>query len=230
MARRSKDGAAGTETRQRILDAASAMFAEHGVEGVSLRELTTRAEVNLAAVHYHFGSKEAVLAEVFSRSARKIADWRLELLSKVGRHEDGRPYLEDVLDAFLRPALGSSRRQNRSFVRLRARLALERDEAIRRILGDAFDESSRATIEALAEALPGLPRQELFWRFHFLIGSMFYTMADPGRIQALSKGECNPTDADEALERMVATFAHVFRQAVDENAGRAPAPKAAVGD
>ncbi len=211
---RTRASAPGVLTRERILDAASEMFAERGVEAVSLRELTVKAGVNLAAVHYHFGSKEGLLAEVFARSSKPIVKWRLDLLSAVDRDAAGRPYLEHVLEAFLRPSLQSGRRQNASFVQLRARLALERDDAVRQILSVAFDASSKRFIEAVAEAVPGLPREELYWRFHFLIGSMFYTMADSGRIQTLSGGECDPGDTDEALRRMVAVFADVFRSAV----------------
>ncbi len=207
---KTRESAPGALTRERILDAAKEMFAERGVEAVSLRELTLKAGVNLAAVHYHFGSKEGVLAEVFARSSKPIVKWRLDLLEKVRRHPDGRPVLEDVLEAFLRPSLQSGRRQNASFVQLRARLALERDDAIKRILSDAFNASSRQFLDAFAQALPGLPRDELYWRFHFLIGSMFYTMADSGRIQALSGGECDPSDTEEALRRLVKVFSGVF--------------------
>ncbi|SFT47583.1 TetR family transcriptional regulator [Mesorhizobium sp. YR577] len=201
----------GALTRDRILEAARELFAEHGVEAVSLRELTSRAGVNLAAIHYHFGSKDALLEELFSRSSQPIVKWRLELLSNVRRREDGRPILEDVLEAFLRPALSSGRRQNSTFVRLRARLALERHESIRRILSTAFDVSSRAIIEAIGEALPELPRSELYWRFHFVIGAMFYTMADSGRIQALSEGQCDPGNVEESIRRLVAISASIFR-------------------
>jgi AcrR family transcriptional regulator len=228
---KTRESPPGALTRERILDAAKEMFAQRGVEAVSLRELTIKAGVNLAAVHYHFGSKEGVLAEVFARSSKSIVKWRLDLLEKVRRHPDGRPYLEDVLEAFLRPSLQAGRRQNADFVQLRARLALERDEAVRRILSQAFDASSRKFIEAIAEALPGLPRQELYWRFHFLIGSMFYTMADSGRIQALSEGECDPSDTEEALRRLVCVFSQVFLDGVAEGmaAGASPRARSAAG-
>jgi len=222
MAAKNQASPPGALTRDRILEAARELFAEHGVEAVSLRELTGRAGVNLAAIHYHFGSKDALLEELFSRSSQPIVRWRLELLANVRKHEDGRPVLEDVLDAFLRPALSSGRRQNSTFVRLRARLALERTESVRRILSNAFDESSRLTIEAIGKALPDLPRDELYWRFHFLIGTMFYTMADSGRIQALSDGKCDPSHVEESLRRMVAVFANVFRNGVPD--GRTGAP------
>lgn len=212
----SRESLSGALTRERILNAAKEMFAQRGVNAVSLRELTTRAGVNLAAVHYHFGSKEGVLAEVFARSSKPIVKWRLDLLAKVRRHPDGRPYLDDVLEAFLRPSLQAGRRQNTSFMQLRARLALERDEASKRILSEAFDASSRQFLEAFAEALPGLPQDELYWRFHFLIGSMFYTMADSGRIQTLSGGACDPSDTEEALRRLVEVFSGVLRAGVPE--------------
>jgi hypothetical protein len=97
---------------------------------------------------------------------------------------------------------------------------LERGEATRRILSGSFDESSRQFMDALAAAMPDLPREELNWRFHFLIGAMVYTMADSGRIQTLSDGACDPSDSEEALERMVAVFAGVFRAGVS---GKVPA-------
>ena len=108
-----REGPPGALTRERILDAAKEMFARRGVEAVSLRELTIKAGVNLAAVHYHFGSKEGVLAELFARSSKAIVKWRLDLLAKVRRHRDGRPYLEDVLEGFLRPSLAGAGRAAR---------------------------------------------------------------------------------------------------------------------
>jgi AcrR family transcriptional regulator len=226
---KTREGPPGALTRERILDAAKEMFARRGVEAVSLRELTIKAGVNLAAVHYHFGSKEGVLAELFARSSKAIVKWRIDLLEKVRRHPDGRPYLEDVLEAFLRPALQAGRRQNTDFVHLRARLALERDEAVRRILSQAFDASSRKFIEAIADAVPGLPRQELYWRFHFLIGSMFYTMADSGRIQALSDGECDPSETEEGLKRLVVVFSKVFLDGVPQGARARTSARARAG-
>ena len=204
MARAKKRKETGEATRERILATGERLMAEHGLEGVSLRELTSLADVNLASVHYHFGSKEEVLAEVFELRAKPLTERRMELLAAVSREADGRPVLEDVLSAFLRPSLEIALREGgENFLRLRARLAYERNETSRAILAKAFDKSSAAFLEALAEALPDLPPEDLFWRFHFVLGIMAYSMANPGRIQSLTKGVCEAGDMEAAMRHMI---------------------------
>jgi AcrR family transcriptional regulator len=200
------------EVRERVLEAAEALFAEHGFDAVSFRDLTGRAGVSLSAVHYHFGSKEALLGEVFARSARPITERRLHLLDQVGLGADGRPSLERVLEAFLRPAfeVTGNDRANR-FNRLRARVAFETTATARRILGAAFDECDNRFIAMLSAAVPGLSRREVLWRFHFLVGAMIYTMADPGQLEGLSDGLCSPADVEEVSRRMVPYLAAAFR-------------------
>jgi AcrR family transcriptional regulator len=202
--------------RQRLIDAAEMLFAEHGWAGVSIRTIAGAADVSLAALNYHFGEKENLLAEIFAARARPIAEERMRLLRQV--NADPAASLEDVIEAFLRPAL-SKGAENRMFARLRARLATEPEAFSRRILSEAFDESSRLCIEGLRQRLPELPEEALYWRFHFLMGTMVYTMADSGRIQALTDGSCDPGDVEQALRHIVPFLAAGFR------AG-APAPRA----
>ncbi len=194
--------------RQRLIDAAERLFAERGWNGVSIRTIAAAADVSLAALNYHFGLKENLLAEIFAARARPIADERRRLLAAI---EDGRTAtLEDVIEAFLRPALAVGA-ENRMFAKLRARLATEPEEFSRGILSDAFDDSSKLCIAALQKCLPNLPPEALSWRFHFLMGAMVYTMADSGRIQALTNGSCDPGDVDAALRHIVPFLAAGFR-------------------
>jgi AcrR family transcriptional regulator len=203
---------AGFGTPERILMAAEKLFSERGIDGVSLREITTAAGVNSAAVHYHFGSKEVVLGELFAVRARPISDRREELLGKLKMDKDGRPVLEDVLLAFLIPALESlNTPDNLAFSMLRARMAFEREDLRRAALGKAFDRSSALALKALARALPDLPAKTLHWRFHFLLGSMVYTMAMPGRIESITQGKLNTGDPAAALTHMVRFAAAGFR-------------------
>ncbi|WP_144632074.1 TetR/AcrR family transcriptional regulator [Bordetella genomosp. 13] len=202
----------GTSTPERILQAAERLFSERGVDGVSLREITAAAQVNSAAAHYHFGSKEEVLKELFAVRARPIAERRVELLGQLKRNRQGRPVLEDVLRAFLWPALDAlNTPEGLAFTLLRARMAFEREEVRREVLANAFDASSRLAMDELAKALPKLPVTELRWRFHFLLGAMVYTMAVPGRLESITEGGIDTRDATTALEQLVRYAAAGFR-------------------
>lgn len=206
---------AGIGVRERILEVAERLFAEHGMTGVGLRAISAEANVNLASIAYHFGSKDGLLEALFAQRAAPIAQERLRLLALCSEGNKT-PTLENILDAFLRPALTlgvEPRFGGPAFVKLRARLGTESETLARKILAKAFDRSSRQFIEALAQTLPQMPRAEIEWRFHFMLGAMFYTMADSGRIQALTDGRCDPGDVTRALHHMIPFLAAGFRSA-----------------
>lgn len=203
---------AGASTPERILQAAERLFSERGIGDVSLREITTAAGVNSAAAHYHFGSKDAVLDELFTRRAQPIAEGRERLLGKLKLNRQGRPVLEDVLRAFLQPALDLlNTPEGLAFTRLRARMVFEREEVRRQIMGKSFDRTNEMAFRALARALPRLAPKELYWRFHLLLGTMVYTMARPGRIESMSKGGVDTSDPRAALDHLVRFAAAGFR-------------------
>jgi len=182
--------------------------------GVGLRAITAAANVNLASVAYHFGSKDGLLEELFALRAAPIAQERMRLLSECETKAGGAPALEDIIDAFLRPALTlgiEKRLGGPAFVRLRARLGTEPETIARKILSKAFDLSSKRFMEAVAHALPEIPRAQVEWRFHFMLGTMVYTMSNSGRIQALTGGRCDPGDVKQALKYMVPFLAAGFR-------------------
>lgn len=209
---RSEAVAEQTDTRARILQEAEALFAEHGFDAVSMRDLTARAGVNLAAVNYHFGSKQALLAAVFASRANALVEERLRLIDKLPRDKQGRPALEAVIEAFLRPSLEMSQQPGGTHhMRLRARLALERVGSGATQYPEIFDQSNGRYIDAICEALPALPRDEVYWGFHALLGIQNYTMANSGRIQHLSDGACDPTDVEATLTRLVPFIAAGFR-------------------
>jgi AcrR family transcriptional regulator len=203
---------AEASTPQRILLAAERLFSERSIGDVSLREITAAAGVNSAAAHYHFGSKDAVLDELFAWRARPIAEQREQLLSQVKTDRQGKPVLEDVLRAFLRPALDMlNSPEGLAFTMLRARMVFEREEVKRNVLNRAFDRTNKMALQALGKALPKLSQHELLWRFHFMLGTMVYTMARPGRVESISHGEIDTTDPEAALEHMVRFVAAGFR-------------------
>lgn len=201
--------------RERILAMAAKLFAERGLD-VGLRTITAEAHVSLAAVNYYFRSKEGLLEELFEQFSRPMAQERLRRLALCEPIPGRPPMLEQLLEAFLRPGftLGiEPRLGGAAFVKLRARLAVETEDLARRIFARAFDDSSRQFLDAIAAILPDIPRTDIEWRFHFLLGSQFYTMANSGRIQTLTNGSCDPGNVELALQHLIPFVAAGFRSA-----------------
>jgi len=208
-------------TKNRILDTAERLFAELGYDATSLRQVTREAEVNLAAVHYHFGGKIPLLRAVFERRVDRINLDRLAQLEAVEATAGDAPApLEGVLEAFLGPPLRYTVPQEEGwhhFMVLVGRLNTSSGEAFDAVK-DVFQEVRGRFFPAIRRAVPGLPPEELAWRVHFLIGSMCTLVADPARIEAFSMGACRGDDPEESLRQLV-TFAAAGL--------RAPAPSRA---
>jgi AcrR family transcriptional regulator len=170
-------------TRERILGVAEMLFARHGFAGASLRQVTAAAKVNLAAVNYHFGSKESLIEEVFRRRLDELNRLRLAALSEVA----ARPAhnLEDVLGAFIRPVLEQTMDSagGAAFVRVLARAYAEHDERLRRFLSDNYGHVFREFALAFARLLPQLSKDELYWRLDIVAGALTYAMADFGMVK-----------------------------------------------
>lgn len=202
------------ERRQAILDVAEALFAENGIAATSVRSILATAGANVAAVHYHFGSKEKLVEEVFRRRAEKIANERVRGLKRALADPDKTWRLERIVRAFLESGFtgGDTPEGAARFARLRARISTEDTELARRLLAECFDASSRQFIAAIATVLPDLDEVAVAWRFHAMLGVMVYTMANPGRIQKLTNGTCDPSNYLDAVDRMVPIVAAMFRQ------------------
>jgi hypothetical protein len=105
------------------------------------------------------------------------------------------------------------------FTRLRAIMSAEGNEVARRIIAQTFDDTSHAFIDAIHESLPHIPRTEIVWRSHFLLGALYYTLVTPERVSRLSRGDADGADAAEAIEQLVkATVASLQAPALDRPA------------
>jgi AcrR family transcriptional regulator len=173
------------------------------------------AGVNLAAVHYHYGSKEALLDAVVARRAAPVNVERLESLEAVERVSGGKPSLEMVLQAFLAPAFRLSKDPARGqtvFPRLMARLHSEGGDVTRKILQKHFGEILPRFLRAIHDAVPELPISEMFWRWHFAIGAMAHSLSvSPDELKRLTEGLLSSDDAEITLERIVQFLAAGFR-------------------
>jgi AcrR family transcriptional regulator len=170
-------------TRERILHVAESLFASHGFTGASLRHVTAVAKVNLAAVNYHFGSKEKLIEEVFRHRLDELSRQRMAALAATALNPDSQ--LEDVLAAFIYPALEQSMDNagGAAFVRVLARAYAEHDERLRKFLSDNYGHVLREFASAFAALLPHLSKDELYWRLDIVAGALTYAMADFGMIK-----------------------------------------------
>lgn len=194
-------------TKDRILDAAEELFARDGASAAPLRGITQRAQVNLAAVHYHFGGKDKLLKAVLARRLVPLNAERIRLLetcqAAAGRRKVS---LEKVIESMVGPALRLSRDETkggRVFMRLLGRLVLEPDARVQKHLTGQFETVLKKFQPALHGALPRLEARDFFWRLHFLVGAMAHTMADSERIQLISGGLCDPDDTEVVVQSLV---------------------------
>jgi AcrR family transcriptional regulator len=206
---------AGAETRARLLDAAERIFAQKGFNGASLREIIAAAKVNIAAAHYHFGSKEGLFEAAFERCAEPVRHLTMQMLDAAEQWR-GRPeYLEQILRAVLVPTLaeGPGRpRVGKAYGRLRAHIFLEDQAFARRLFRKIYADMERRTVEALGRALPDLPRQDLAWRFHVLLATVVFSTVPSGRVHTRSSfGSYEPNDPKEAVQYLVPLMVAAFR-------------------
>lgn len=200
----------GAATKNRILDTAEALFMEHGFEGTSLRSITTAAEVNLAAVNYHFGSKEELFQAVLTRRLDPMNTRRVELLTQLETHAAGLPVrCEAILSALFAPALElarDTRRGGSNFLRLLGRAYADPAPFIRRFLSEQYAVMIARFKAAFSRALPHLPARELSWRLHFMMGALSYTLAGTDALKLIEELTPGEESNDELLLRRLAPF------------------------
>lgn len=192
-------------TKAAVFAAAERLFALNGFQNVSVRDITAEARVNLASVNYHFGSKDALLFEIFRRRTAELNRERARMLHMAADRRGGEPTVREILAALFEPPLrwsnpGHERRISVQFI-IRARS--EGTEAMREALRTDVSHLRRFA-DALIRALPALPREEVYWRLHFALGMIHNNrFAEFDRLHALSDGLTRESDVDALLKRML---------------------------
>jgi AcrR family transcriptional regulator len=197
-------------TKDRILDAAEALFMEHGYEATSLRAITAAAGVNLAAVNYHFGSKEELFQAVLTRRLDPMNQERVDLLTRLEHAAAPDPLPCDrILSAMFIPALKLARdpeRGGKDFLRLLGRAYADPAPFIRKFLAEQYAVMIARFKAAFARALPDLPKKELSWRLHFIMGALSYTLAGTDALRLIAELTPAETGSDEMLLNRLAPF------------------------
>ncbi len=195
-------------TTTHILDAAEELFATKGFNATSMRAITEKADVNLAAVNYHFGSKDNLIFEVIKRGIQPINQSRLERLEGLkATCTSSHPDLRDVLDAFYRPAFEYFQDSSRiHFLRLLGRTLYETGPFSKDLMEKEWMPLFLRFVEALKLALPDLEEAEILWRFHFAVGSMIFTVSQFEALEAMACENCKISDDFEPCIQRLLSF------------------------
>lgn len=197
-------------TRQRLLESAARLFALHGFDNVSLRDLTRAAGANVAAVNYHFGSKEGLMDELVAGFLNSLNEERLSLLDQVEAEAAPNPAsLRRVLDALLRPALMKIRRtelSERLFFKLMARCLGDRIGHLPPQVHPLFEQVFQRFVTAISRNLPDLPPAEIALRMGFTVGALIQTAAHAETMEKISRGRMK-VPGTEALLTQIITYA-----------------------
>jgi AcrR family transcriptional regulator len=194
------------DTKERILDAAERLFVEQGFDSASMRGITAEAGVNLAAVNYHFGSKDALVAAVLERRIGPLNQERAACLDRLELDGlSGRESLEAVVAAFVAPALRLSADPVAGATVMRL---VGHAINLHGPLRETFIGQFRGTFErfsaAIGRCLPELPEQEVVWRMLFMIGAMAHTLALSNDLEHVADCACDVHDTETVSRRLVA--------------------------
>jgi len=191
------------DTKEQILIVAERLFAERGFAGATLRNVVSEAGVNLAAVHYHFGSKEELFRAVVQRFARPVVEQELKLLSEL-EAKAGRPSVEEILTAMVKPSLEIlSQDDDRHSIRAQfmGRCRTE-PEPIQSIAYDEFAPASKAFLDTLHQVLPEQSLAQLGWKFDLVITALVRVLMEAGKPHALLKSN-RPKDIQATTQQLV---------------------------
>ena len=214
----------GRPAKDRLLDAAERLFAKRGYHGVSIRDITDAAKVDVALVNYHFGSKRALLTQVFERRAEILNRERMERLEAVRPGPDGRLDLEAVINAFMEPLILRSARGGRGWKSYFALIAqVTNSPELSVLMTRHFDPVVRKFVEVLTEALPAADLRDVYWGYHFLTGALTLTFAETGRLDKLSGRLCRSSDLDSVHARFAPFMAGGFAALARGRPAAAPA-------
>ena len=198
---------AQSETVERILDAAEQLFAEKGFAETSLRLITSKAGVNLAAVNYHFGSKESLMQEVFRRRLDWLNEERMRVLDAYEKDAGGNALKpSQIVDGFFGTLLRLADDESHGgmiFLRLLGRTLTEPSEFIRTFLAHEYKPVMDRYKEALFRALPEVPKAEIVWRFHFMLGATSYAIAGTDALRLVTDWQIEEEDSTDRLDRLV---------------------------
>jgi AcrR family transcriptional regulator len=201
-------------TKDRILDAAESLFADRGFAETSLRTITNRADVNLASVNYHFGSKKSLIQAVFDRFLKSFVQEFDKQLAPLETQAEP-PTVEQVLHTLVPPLLQMSsvrKKGTSNFMKLLGRAYAESQGHMRRFMQEHYASYLLRFTRQLHRAAPNLAANEMFWRLHFMLGTVIFTLAGSDALREIAEADFKETvTLEQTLERLLPFLAAGFK-------------------
>lgn len=190
-----------------ILDGAEELFARFGYTGTTTRAIARRARMNVGQLHYYFDSKRALFEAVVARHGAQITETRRRLLREAeAKWPRGNIPVEVLVEALVRSLLmeaTGSDAQRKASMRMHGRLHTDPDDSAAQARAAIYDDTTLAYVAAFRRALPKLPAKVVYWRVYFMMGAYVWTLLQPGRLETISQGECDPADMETAIQEIV---------------------------
>ncbi len=204
----------------RLVEAAERLFAENGFEAVSVRDITKEAGANVAAVNYHFGSRDGLVVAVMSRYLTPVNQERLARLDKAEKNASNRPLLQEILSAYVEPLVehvGRSELSEKLYCKLVGRIFGEQAVA----LPGEIEYQTKNMIErftrALSKALPELSAEELIWRLHFIAGGLIHLLTHTEFLYRVAGSACGTPTMEQTIARFIDFSVEGLRNGLNDN-------------
>ncbi len=201
-------------TKTRILDAAEVLFVSGGFDSLSMRQITSAANVNLAAVNYHFGSKDALIQAVLARKLDPLNEQRLAMLDGFEQHMNGQLTCEHVLAAMFLPAVRlfrSEAPQASTYLQFLGRAYTDPSPLVRDFINTHYIQTLGRFFTAFQRTLPELNRQDLGFRLHFAMGALSGILAGGNTQRLIKDFTQGHTDEVFLLSRLSALMVAALR-------------------
>jgi AcrR family transcriptional regulator len=216
-------------SKRKLLDAAEQLFAEKGFEAVSVRDITQLAKANVAAVNYHFGSRDGLLTLVMMRYLTPVNEERIARLETLERKCSGKAIpLEEIIDALVRPLVTQVRKSElseRLFYKLMGRTFAQQGDGLPPQIEDQLRQVVQRFTRAFTKALPTVAADDLAWRIHFMVGGMIHMLTHQEIVQRLTQGASGVPPMEVTMSRFIRFAAAGLREGLEAEAPAVKGPQ-----
>jgi AcrR family transcriptional regulator len=216
----------GEVTRERMLDAAEALFSQHGFHGTSLRDVAGACDTRIALVNYHFGTKDTLFDKVIERRASFMAHQRILLLDDARSRAQGKPIpVEDLVTGYVWPFVERSTNGGKgwkSYSLLVARASNSPDYS--KVISGHYNAVARQFLAEFCRTFNGVDEEDVYYAFSFMVGTMLSLVAEPGRVESLSGGRYRDSDLERVFSGMLPFLTGGFHALARQGGAMTEAP------